>query len=143
MIGRPEWFTYRILGWGIGPKTWQSYVWGAAYAAAAGIILLLPLGAAATQWSLGILFAILIVDVLHIMTQLLKHHDERENLHQLIIERNCSFAAIAALLTVALYQTYVARDIGLALSFDWSIATVLIAMLAAKIGTTAYVKFKM
>ena len=41
------------------------------------------------------LLAILLADVLHIMLQLPKTHDERENHHQLLIERNCSFAAIA------------------------------------------------
>jgi hypothetical protein len=34
MIGNPEWFTYRIFGWGVAPKTWQGWVYVAVVAAA-------------------------------------------------------------------------------------------------------------
>ena len=147
MIGKAHWFKYRTFGWGIAPKTWQGWV----YIAVAVLLFIgtMALGIADStkMWISAILAVILVVDVIVIMTQLPKVTDERENYHQLIIERNCSFAAIVALLAVALYQTY--KNTGFlqsqngAIPFDISIVIVLVAMLAAKIGSTLYVKMKM
>lgn len=145
MIGKPEWFTYRIFGWGIAPRKWQGF----AYIAAIISILIAVMELTPMQykmWAFGAVLIVMIADTLHIMTQLSKTHDERENLHQLIIERNCSFAAIAALIGVALYQTY--ERVGTLVSqnqipFDISIAIVLGAMLLTKIVSTVYVKTKM
>ena len=53
-----------------------------------------------------VLAGIVVLDVIHIMAQLPKVHDERENLQQLVIERNCSFAAIFSLAAALLYQTW-------------------------------------
>lgn len=147
MIGKPQWFKYRIFGWGIAPKTWQGWVY-------IGVWIILLIGSAlllktsvAAPWIFGTLIALLVFDTLHIMMQLYKTSDERENYHQLIIERNCSFAAIAALIGVALYQSYqraalVAANPGM-MPFDISIAIILGVMLITKIVTTAYVKWKM
>jgi len=105
----------------------------------------LPLANGIRMAVFGVAFIVFILDVIHIMMLLPKVHDERENLHQLIIERNCSFAAIAALAGVALYQAFVSRELfpRNTLPFDASIVIVLGAMLAAKIATTAYVKSSM
>ena len=110
LIGKPEWFTYRIFGWGVAPKTWQGWVYLAVAAALIGGTLAATRDNALGPRLFGGLMALLLLDVLHIMTQLPMHHDERENHHQLVIERNCSFAAIIALAAVALYQTYSRRS---------------------------------
>ena len=99
------------------------------------------------MWLFAIIMVIFVADVLVIMTQLPKLTDERENYHQLVIERNCSFAAIVALLAIAIYQTYkntgfLASQNG-AIPFDTSLLIVLGAMLLTKIVSTLYVKAKM
>ena len=149
MIGKPEWFSYRVFGWGLGLKTWQSFV----YLAVAAVLLVGSIALAGTGivgiWLPIALFALLIIDVIHIMTQMTKVKDERENYHQLIIERNCSFAAIAALIGVAIYQSYQKGALFTAgaqgtngLPFDTSILIVLAAMLLTKIASTLYVRMK-
>jgi hypothetical protein len=145
MIGKPEWFTYRIFGWGLRPKTWQGWVYVCAAALLMGFITAITLNDAVKVWIFGILFGSIILDMIHIMIQLDKVHDERENLHQLIIERNCSFAAIAALIGVALYQTYQNRMLlsTTIFPFDYSLLIVLGAMVAVKAISYAYVKYKM
>lgn len=145
MIGKPEWFKYRIFGWGIAPKTWQGYVYVAVLAALLGFTYAIGLNNAVMPWIVGGIFAIAILDVMHIMMQLPRVSDERENYHQLIIERNCSFAAIAALIGIVLFQTYQNRAIINANStpFDISLLVVLGAMLAVKIASTIYVHYKM
>ncbi|MGV8162265.1 MAG: hypothetical protein ACP5N2_02935 [Candidatus Nanoarchaeia archaeon] len=145
MIGRPEWFKYRIFGWGVAPKTWQGWAYIATFLALIGITMALNLSAKTEMIVTGVIIGLLVLDVLHIMMLLPKFSDERENQHQLIIERNCSFAAIAALILVAAYQTYQNRDLlgSATFPFDTSIVIVLGAMLAAKIFSTIYVKVKM
>lgn len=145
MIGKPEWFKYRLFGWGISPKTWQGYVYVAAVAAILGFSFAIGLNNAVMPWIVGVVFAIVMLDVMHIMMQLPKVSDERDNYHQLLIERNCSFAAIVALLGVAIFQTYQNRSsLGAnALPFDLSIMVVLGAMLLTKIISSIYVWKKM
>jgi uncharacterized protein involved in response to NO len=147
MIGKAHWFKYRTFGWGIAPKTWQGWVYVGVAAFLIAGTLAMGINDSTKMWLFAILMTIFIVDVLVIMTKLPKFSDERENYHQLIIERNCSFAAIVALLAVALYQTY--KNTGFLMSqsgaipFDISIVIVLVAMLVTKIGSTIYVKAKM
>ncbi len=146
MIGKPEWFTYRLFGWGIRPKTKEGWLYIAAFVALLLVVGFIPMGMAAHAWLLGIIVAVLLLDTLHIMVQLPKVSDERENYHQLVIERNCSFAAIAALIIVAAYEAW--RNGGVPsgpwnLPFDYGIAVVLIVMLVAKVASYAYVKAKM
>ncbi len=147
MIGKPHWFKHRIFGWGLAPKTWQGWV----YIIIAALLLAGTFALGKTtpmmMWLFAVIITVLIVDVLVIMTQLPKFTDERENYHQLIIERNCSFAAIIALLAIVIYQTYkntgfLASQNG-AIPFDQSLLIVLGAMLVVKIASTIYVKWKM
>lgn len=147
MIGKPHWFKYRTFGWGVAPKTWEGWLYVIVVAFLLGGTMALGIDDSTKMWIFSIILTILMVDVLVIMTQLNKVSDERENYHQLVIERNCSFAAIIALLGVAIYQTYkntgfLASQNG-ALPFDYSILIVLGAMLAAKVGSTVYVKARM
>ncbi len=148
MLGKPEWFTYRKFGWGLTPKTWQGWLYVGVLAFAMGLVFAMGLTDAVKFWVVGIVLGLFIIDVMHIMMQLPKVHDERENMHQLIIERNCSFAAIAALIVMMLFQTYLHRGSLQITSwsqipFDLSIIVVLGAMLLTKIVSSYYVKVRM
>lgn len=145
MIGKPNWFTYRIFGWGIAPKTWQGWVYIAVFVALIGFLTATTINNALKLWIYIIIVGVLSLDVIHIMMNLPKVHDERQNYNQLIIERNCSFAAIIALISVALYQSYMNKDLISQgqMAIDVSIFIVLGAMLLAKIASWIYVeKFK-
>jgi len=147
MIGKAHWFKYRTFGWGLAPKTWQGWVYVAVAAFLIAGTLSMGINDSTKMWLFAIIMVIFVADVLVIMTQLPKLTDERENYHQLVIERNCSFAAIVALLAIAIYQTYkntgfLASQNG-AIPFDTSLLIVLGAMLLTKIVSTLYVKAKM
>jgi hypothetical protein len=146
MIGKAHWFKYRTFGWGLAPKTWEGWVYLAVAAFLVAGTLSMGIQDSTKMWIFAIIMTIFVVDVLVIMTQIPKVTDERENFHQLVIERNCSFAAIVALLAIALYQTY--KNTGFMVSnngipFDSSLLIILGAMLATKIVSTLYVKAKM
>jgi hypothetical protein len=147
MIGRPQWFKYRIFGWGLGLRTWQGFVYVVVAAILLAGSLVLATNKQISIFIPGAIFVIFIVDVLHIMSQMSKVSDERENYHQLIIERNCSFAAIAALIGVAFYESFKNGSLFQVgykgLPFDISIIVVLAAMLLTKIVSTIYVRAKM
>jgi hypothetical protein len=152
MIGRPEWFKYRIFGWGVAPKTWQGWLYGAIAALLIGLTLSISINEPTRKWIFALIFVIFIADIMHIMMQLPKVTDERENYHQLIIERNCSFAAIIALVGVMLYQSYQNKALFQAnpgistlgmFPFDISIIIVLGAMLLTKVLSTVYVRARM
>ncbi len=136
MIGKPEWFTYRIAGWGLRPKTKEGW----AYIAVA---ILLFWGASMMpvplKWyGIGILAAILIMDAIHIMLNMGRKHDERERYHQLLIERAASFAGVVAVVAVALYQMFLIGE-----QPDTSLIIILVAMALTKFTAWAYVKLKM
>jgi hypothetical protein len=146
MIGKPHWFKYRTFGWGVAPKTWQGWVYVAIAAFLIAFTLAIGVKDSSKMWIFAIVMTIFIVDIMVIMTQLPKVTDERENYHQLVIERNCSFAAIITLLAIAIYQTY--KNTGFLISqnglpFDYSLLIILGAMLATKIVSTVYVKMKL
>jgi cobalamin synthase len=147
MIGKVHWFKYRTFGWGLAPKTWEGWVYVAVAAFLIAGTFAMGVTDSTKMWLFAIIMTIFIVDILVIMTKLPKVSDERENYHQLVIERNCSFAAIVALLAIALYQTYMNTGFFVsqngALPFDVSLLIVLGAMLVVKIASTIYVKMKM
>ena len=104
MIGKPEWFTYRIAGWGILPRTKEGWGYIAAWFALALIIMILPFSKNIKAIGMASVLSIVVIDSLHIMTQLPKVHDERQNYQQLIIERNASFAGVASIAAILLLQ---------------------------------------
>jgi hypothetical protein len=136
MIGKPEWFTYRIFGWGIAPKTKEGWLYILLAIGIAAGIAVIPMQ---ENYRIALIvgfISILLMDVVHVMIQLSKTHDERENMHQLIIERNCSYAALGAIIAVAFHQS---RSTGI---FDMSLMVVLGVMLFTKILSTIYVKVR-
>lgn len=145
MIGKPQWFTYRIFGWGINPKTWQGWAYILISMLITGMITVAPVSDNLKMWIFGIFIGAIFLDVLHIMLQLQKYHDERENLHQLMIERNVSFAAVCAIIGVMLFQTYQNREIldtG-QVPFDLSLGIVLGIMVAVKGLSSIYVRLRL
>ncbi len=147
MIGKTEWFTYRKFGWGISPKTWQGWVYVAIVALIFGGTVSAGINKGISVWIFGIVTGIVLLDILHIMTNLPKVHDERENYHQLVIERNCSFAAIGALIAIAFWQTYqrglLMNSVINTIPFDYTLLIVLGAMFVTKVLSVVYVKWKM
>ena len=98
MIGKPEWFTYRIAGWGIRPKTKEGWTYTGIFLALILAITYLPIPENIKTYLIGTIVALLVIDSLHIMMQLPKVHDERQNYHQLLIERNVSFMAVISII---------------------------------------------
>lgn len=97
MIGKPEWFTYRISGWGIRPATKEGWIYSliALVAILGSVRLPLP---EETRFIVSILvIGIFVVDMVHISVSLGKVHDERENFHQMVIERNTAYTVIVLL----------------------------------------------
>jgi hypothetical protein len=153
MIGRPEWFTYRRFGWGVSPRDWKGWLYVAVAALVLGFITSMSALDTTKLWIAGIIYAVFIIDIMHIMVQLPKVHDERENYHQLLIERNCSFAAIGAMLGILAYEVYQARTIRLISETNVfnpldnpvivSLMVILAAMFVTKVVSNIYVNMKM
>jgi hypothetical protein len=61
------------------------------------------------MWLLRIFVGAIFLDALHIMIRLQAYHDERQNNHQLIVEKNLSFTAACAVIVGI--QTYQHRDL--------------------------------
>lgn len=144
MFGKPEWFTYRVFGWGLQVRTWQGLVYLAGWMAVFALTIFLPMPDRVRPWVLGSLGGLFLVDILHILSRLKDHHDERERHHQLIIERNCSFAAVSALSAVLLVKLLKAVRTG---SVDFEVLAVaggvLVVMGLTKFVSTLYVQRKM
>ncbi len=137
MIGKPEWFTRRKYGgWGLFPKTWQGYVYIAAF------IIPFVILQALTFWTFEVRLVITIVwllilaaDTIDIMVRLKR--DERERIHEAIAERNALWAIIIILaggLAYQISQSAVQQKI----AFDPVIAAALIAGLIIKAISNIY-----
>lgn len=157
MISKPEWWTYRKFGWGLAPKTWHAWAYIIIFL---GVVFgtqgLALRGFIAHEMAFGLTMiatVVVVIDTLHTMFQLPRVHDERQNKHQLIIEKNSSYAAIFALIVLALYDSiqyslkvmdgYVPTGIELYIPFDWRIGVVLLVMVLAKGMTSYYVEKRM
>jgi Kef-type K+ transport system membrane component KefB len=141
MIGKPEWFRYRIFGWGLRPATWQGWLYIVSFIGMIFIIVNLPIKDIYKIYINVFLVLVLLMDSIHIMMKLPKVHDERENRHQLIIERSASYAGVFSIAIIIIYQAFSYKGDGF--SYDISLFVVLGMMLLAKIGSLIYVKMKM
>ncbi len=141
MFGKPEWFTYRSAGWGLAPRMWQGWVYcGVATVIFVGIPLL-PLSNPVKITLLSALGGVMLLDVFVLMAQLHRVHDERERWHQLIIERNCSFAAVVGLCLALVWQVIqFLRRPGPGLPFDPLLLGVLGLMAITKFASTIYLR---
>jgi len=144
MLGRPEWFTYRLAGWGLAPRTWQGWVYILGFMGVWGVIRLLPLAEGVRDALSFSVVGLLVMDVISMWARMGRHHDERERLHQLIIERNCSVAAVFAVIAAMVYQTWKgASAVGEAMPFDPVLIGILGVMAVTKLVSTIWVKTRM
>jgi hypothetical protein len=105
MIGKPEWFSPRKFGWGLGIRTREGWMYIAAVVILMFAAMQLPIGAGLKAVAATAIAALLALDVLTIMPAVYAKLDEREQMHQLVAERNASFVAIAGIVAYALYTT--------------------------------------
>ena len=139
MIGKPEWFKYRVVAWGFRPKTWQGWAYIMGVIALFPIIEVFSIDETKKVWLFGTLLTAVIIDLLHIITQLSKSHDQKEILEELIIERNVSFVAGISIVAIIIYQTYQHGALISKIPFDISLGIVIGAMLVTKIISRAHV----
>ncbi len=140
MFGKPEWFKYRSAGWGIAPKTWQGWTYLAVFVVIFIVLGVSPVSESVKQLLMGFLVTLLLADSIVIWVQLGKYQDERSSLHQLIIERNCSLAAVFSIVAVIGYRIYVNAD---SPSFDPVLLGILGVMVLTKLISTIYLRMKM
>lgn len=103
MIGKPEWFSPRKFGWGLGIRKWQGIIYIIVVGFVLGMLFASPLDSTLKIVAAVIITALVVADMLHIMYKVYSNLDEREERHQLVAERNASFTAIAVLLVYVLY----------------------------------------
>lgn len=145
MLGKPEWFTYRSIGWGITPRTWQGWVYVLVFISIVFLLVSLPVPNDIKNTVIGIFVGLFTLDAISVWARLGEHHDERQRLHQLIIERNCSVAAVVSIVAVMAFRSLEARGalVSGALPFDPLLAVVLGVMAVTKLISTIYLRFKM
>lgn len=104
MIGKPEWFQRRKYGgWGLTPKTWQGWVYIAAFILPLALFQSLPYWDDKTRFVVTFLWlTFLFVDIIDIMGRLKK--DEREDKIEAIAERNAAYSMVGVLIIAVLYE---------------------------------------
>jgi hypothetical protein len=144
MFGKPEWFTYRVVGWGIAPKTWQGWVYILAFSSLFFAVILSPIPEGPKNVLTAIILGLFLADVLVIWVQMGTYQDERQRLHQLIIERNCSLAAVFTVVAVGGYQIYQNRSMTtVGFPFDPLLLVILGVMALTKLITGLYLRQNM
>lgn len=141
MFGNPKWFSPRKFGWGLGVNTWQGIAYILVMLALLAIVNVLPVELDYKLVLSGIVIAVFVIDILHIMMQVYSKLDERQQLHEALAERNASFVAIVGLV---LYAFYVAMTIAPEMLEQYLIPLVgiALAMAAAKGFTLMYLERK-
>jgi len=145
MLGKPEWFTYRSMGWGITPRSWQGWVYALVFISLVLFLISIPIPGNTKNIVTGIVVGLFTLDAISIWARLGEQHDERQRLHQLIIERNCSVAAVLSIVAVILYRSLEAGGSASsgALPFDPLLGGVLGVMAVTKLVSTIYLRLKM
>lgn len=94
---------------------------------------------------IGFIIAVVLVDLIALRMQSISHQDERFRLHQLIIERNCSIAAVLSIVSVIGIRIYSNFNLPAAesLPFDPLLLGVLGVMVLTQFTSTMYLKFRM
>jgi len=97
MIGNPKWFRIRkYSGWGLTPICWQGWLYVFIFILPVAIINSITVNQELKNIITIIWTGFLLVDVIHIMSQIKK--DEREKIHEAIADRNALWFMIFALL---------------------------------------------
>lgn len=100
MIGKSKWFNLRkYSGWGLTPNCWEGWAYIFAFIIPITIISNLNIDSNFKNiFSISII-AILLIDTLHMMSQIKK--DERERLHEAIADRNALWFLLFGLIAWA------------------------------------------
>ncbi|HQT44687.1 MAG TPA: hypothetical protein PLO51_01810 [Candidatus Micrarchaeota archaeon] len=141
MFGNPKWFSPRKFGWGLGLKSWQGIAYILVFAALVLVINALPVPLDFRLGLSALVLGILVIDVLHIMTQVYSHLDEREQMHQAIAERNSTFVAVVGLVVYGFYLSLTVKPDALE-PLLLPLVAVGLAMAAAKGFTLIYLERK-
>ena len=107
MIGNPKWFNVRkYTGWGLTPNCWQGWAYVFVFALPIIFINEVPLNISSNYKNIFSLIWILLllVDVIHMMSQVKK--DERERLHEALADRNALWFMMFVLVASALYDSF-------------------------------------
>jgi hypothetical protein len=107
------------------------------------LILGLPIPEIVEKWGMGIWMGLVVLENASIMTRLARGHDERENLQQMLIARNCSHAAfitMMAILSFQLFNHWHSWQAGDFSFMDKSLLIVLGVMVAVKAISTWHVR---
>jgi hypothetical protein len=140
VIGKSEWFTRRkYAGWGLYPKSWQGWVYIGVFVAIFFAVQYLPFDAITRLIITGVIGAILVIDVIFMMSKLKK--DEREKIHEAIAERNALWGIITVLAIAVGYQVASSTASG-EVEFDIWIVIAVVAGLLIKAITNIYLDKK-
>ncbi len=115
MIASPKWFNLRkYSGWGLTPNCWQGWVYVIAFIIPIAIVSSLNIDPNLKNTITFSITGLLLIDVLHTMTQIQK--DERERLHEAIADRNALWFLLFGLIAWAfIKQTFDPIFIGILL----------------------------
>lgn len=103
MIGNSKWFGIRkYTGWGLTPNCWQGWAYIGAFLVPVILINSTTLNQNTKNLITAIWTGILLIDVVHIMSQIKK--DEREMLHEAIADRNALWFMISVLVISVLVK---------------------------------------
>lgn len=131
MIGNPKWFSPRkYTGWGLSPNCWQGVAYIFAFIIPVAIISNLNIDQNYKNIFSFIIVVVLLVDTLHMMSQIKK--DERERLHEAIADRNALWFLLFGLITWALINQII----------DPVFIAVLLGATVVKAGTQFYLRDK-
>lgn len=111
MIGQPRWFKQRKYGgWGLSPATKEGWLYIAGFIGLCVVWSILPVSLIVKNYLLYGTTAIVILDVVHIMTRL--PEDEMEQRMEALAERNAAWAMVIILAVGLVYKAATA-------TIDW------------------------
>ncbi len=142
MIGKPEWFRPRHFGWGLGIRKKEGLLYIAAFIVLALAFVFSPLPTEIRMWAIGLIILVILLDTIHIMTQVYSRLDEREQKHQLLAETNASYVAVVSLAVYLGYLIVTASIENTAPdpSLIMPVIIILVLMSIAKGGTLLFVQ---
>jgi hypothetical protein len=131
MFANPKWFNLRkYSGWGLTPNCPQGLAYIFAFIIPVAIISNLNISQNHKNIFSFIIIGVLLIDILHIMTQIKK--DERERLHEAIADRNALWFLLFGFIAWTFYKQ----------NFDPILVGILLGATAVKAATQIYLRDK-
>lgn len=110
MIGNPNWFNIRkYSGWGLTPNCWQGWLYTLLIVSPIIIVSKIGLNQNFINIFSLIWIALVLIDVLHMMSRIKK--DERERLHEALADRNALWFMMFILVIAVLYDAFFNQSI--------------------------------